>query len=297
MPTNNHLTQLLRDNPNIQLAYITHEQNASALILHQTEGTPVTALRIPSQLADIPAEIKPTQPITTLRLPATRHDALNKQQLCQNEPIQLGTQCQPAGAQWLGTAGAPCHWLDSQSHDVYGVLSNWHVIADGTTGPGHPQHQPDDRSPAFAHLSDAQPVSPTETNYVDGAIADAMIDGLHTIDKRIIEVGTVAPDPAQIAVGLSVKKSGRTTGLTHGKVSAIGASARVSYGGFTATFEDQIIVTDVGGSFSAAGDSGSFVVCTDANRPVGLLFAGGGGTTVLNPIHRVMDRFQIDFRF
>ena len=68
-------------------------------------------------------------------------------------------------------------------------------------------------------------------------------------------------------------------------VTALNATVNVGYGGGkVAKFVNQIITTDM----SAGGDSGSLVLDWQ-NRPVGLLFAGGGSDTFANPIRPVLD--------
>src|SRR5439155_6156408 len=82
---------------------------------------------------------------------------------------------------------------------------------------------------------------------------------------------------------------GRTTGLTDGHVTAIDAVVEVDYGGGkTAMFRGQI-VSDL---LSKGGDSGSLIV-DDRRRAVGLLFAGGPTTTLINPIGAVMQALEI----
>lgn len=84
----------------------------------------------------------------------------------------------------------------------------------------------------------------------------------------------------------NVVKYGRTTGQTSGKVWAINVTVNVGYDNGVSTFTGQIAIR--GGGFSAGGDSGSLVVTKNGNNPVGLLFAGGGNTTFLNPIDVVL---------
>jgi hypothetical protein len=52
-----------------------------------------------------------------------------------------------------------------------------------------------------------------------------------------------------------------------------------------------------GNGFSAGGDSGSLIVSDGLlladKRPVGLLFAGTGSSTLANPIDLVLDRFNV----
>jgi hypothetical protein len=91
------------------------------------------------------------------------------------------------------------------------------------------------------------------------------------------------------SVNRIVGKSGRTTNLTQGRITATGVSAGVAH------FRDQFAVRSIGRTdFSAGGDSGSFVWTWDSRRcPVGLLFAGGGGTAFCNRMSRVLKALDI----
>ncbi len=95
-----------------------------------------------------------------------------------------------------------------------------------------------------------------------------------------------------------VKKYGRTTGLTKGRVYAISATVDVGYDSGVARFVNQIIITP--GGFSAGGDSGSLIVVdgkgrnkADDRKPVGLLFAGSDFITIANPIDDVLGAFNM----
>ena len=90
-------------------------------------------------------------------------------------------------------------------------------------------------------------------------------------------------------VGMYVKKVGRTTGFTHGRVGAVNVTVEVSYNQGTATFVNQIYVT--GTSFLQAGDSGSLLVTESGNYPVGLCFAGSDNAAFANPIQPVLQYF------
>ena len=80
-----------------------------------------------------------------------------------------------------------------------------------------------------------------------------------------------------------MKKTGRTTHFTTGRVTTLNATVNVGYGGGKVTkFVNQIVTTDM----SAGGDSGSMVLDWQ-NRPIGLLFAGSSVATILNPIATV----------
>lgn len=105
-------------------------------------------------------------------------------------------------------------------------------------------------------------------------------------------VGTV---PVAAVPGMPAGKSGRTTQLTRGSVTAVGVTINVNYGGGrVARFVNQIALRAASGDFSQGGDSGSLIWTWDARRaPVGLLFAGGGGTTFANRIGNVLAALDV----
>ena len=120
------------------------------------------------------------------------------------------------------------------------------------------------------------------------------------VNKNILDIGNPSPTIIEPAIGASVRKSGRTTGLTTGTINTINASVNVGYGTCgTARFVGQIIITP--GGFSAAGDSGSPILrnvldSAGRRRPVGLFFAGSSSITVANRIGDVLGALhaQID---
>lgn len=126
-------------------------------------------------------------------------------------------------------------------------------------------------------------------NYVDAAVAYPTDDDI--VSDEILEIGTVlGAIPAEL--GMSVHKSGRTTGYTSGFITALHADIAVNYGeGRTAMFSDQILT----GPISMPGDSGSLLVAKDEPYAVGLLFAGSDDITVYNPIQYVISALEIYF--
>ncbi len=118
-----------------------------------------------------------------------------------------------------------------------------------------------------------------KTNLVDAAIGEPIDASLVAPD--IIGIGRVT-GMVDASIGMQVKKSGRTSGITEGRITAMDAIVEVDYGGKTAIFREQI-VSDIR---SKGGDSGSLVV-DSRGRAVGLLFAGGAKTTLINPIGAV----------
>jgi hypothetical protein len=225
-------------------------------------------------------------------------------------PIQLGTSGGnikdiSKGFCYGGTLGA---LVKDASGNQY-ILSNNHVLArTNAAALGEDIIQPGliDQSPAcfkdsidiVAELSNFVSINfktrgTMRANAVDAAIAQVRVGNVDPTGF-IIDIGTLSSDTVAPSLSMAVKKSGRTTGLTHGDITAVNATIDVSYGsGKTARFTNQIVVGP--GSFIAAGDSGSLMVenvDTDP-RAVGLLFAGGSTTAIANPIGDVLDAFNV----
>jgi hypothetical protein len=104
--------------------------------------------------------------------------------------------------------------------------------------------------------------------------------------------------------GMEVSKVGRTTGVTHGRISAIEVDKVViEYDLGSLSFDNQVEIESTGtGAFSAGGDSGSLIL-DDENRGCALLFAGsetgggnGRGLTYANPIAIILKRLAIDLQ-
>lgn len=105
----------------------------------------------------------------------------------------------------------------------------------------------------------------------------------------------IASTPVAPALGMLVGKSGRTTQVTAGRITAVSATVNVNYAGRVATFRDQLAIQSTSGLFSRGGDSGSCIWTWDSRRsPVGLLFAGGGSVTFANKISRVLAALDIN---
>jgi hypothetical protein len=219
-----------------------------------------------------------------------------------------------------GTLGVLAH-----QHGRPTILSNNHILANGNAAQiGDPIVQPGPidggrLQDAIARLTDFVPIQFNEratgpvglflerilgpflgfvgfslkrlpsgqTNLVDAAIAEPIDTGLVAPD--ILGIGKVS-GIADATIGLSVRKSGRTTGTTEGHVTALDAVVEVDYNGKTAIFRQQI-VSDVR---SKGGDSGSLIV-DDRGQAVGLLFAGSSTTTLINPIGAVAHLLDLTF--
>jgi hypothetical protein len=132
--------------------------------------------------------------------------------------------------------------------------------------------------------------STTASNRVDAAIASVASTNLRRTTPSD-GYGSPRATTASAALNQTVRKYGRTTGQTSGKVVGLNATVIVEYsGGRLARFVGQFVVQSA--SFSRPGDSGSLIV--DGNRrPVGLLFAGGDIYTFANPINQVLSALNV----
>ncbi len=199
-----------------------------------------------------------------------------------------------------GTLGALIQ--DTTGHQY--ILSNNHVLARSDhASPGDAVLQPgliDNNCTAtgaaqVGTLTGWLPLSAPATN-ADAAIAEVASRAVDPAG-RILELGARQPDGTLAAappgissssgkgeaprLDLRVAKSGRTTGLTCGGVTAIAVDVAVDY--FRDCAEARPYLTKLftnqmglaGNNFSDSGDSGALVVDAANAEPVGLYFAGG----------------------
>lgn len=207
-----------------------------------------------------------------------------------------------------GTLGSRAIGLTAPWNNRHLILSNNHVLANSNRGrvndsiiqPGaydggrHPADQ-------IAVLARWVPIAfGGAPNFVDAAFGWAWHDRIRG-EQYYLSGGRGAyyrtgTAPLPPSLGLTVGKSGRTTGLTQGRITEFGMIVNVSFPGIgVAHFRNQIAIRSVNNNpFSAGGDSGSLIWhWATGVRPVGLLFAGGGGTTYANPIGSVLSALNI----
>ncbi len=138
------------------------------------------------------------------------------------------------------------------------------------------------------------------TTDVDAAVSS------HTarpISCEIQEIGKVK-GTANAAVGLAVRKRGRTTELTYGNVDSLNMKVQIDYGNGLGvkTLTNQIHIAQdksKNALFGNEGDSGSAVV-NSKNEIIGLHFAGGidkkgnpVGDGIANPIQKVLTALNV----
>jgi len=125
-------------------------------------------------------------------------------------------------------------------------------------------------------------------NVVDCAVARPVSEAVVT--DEILGLGKVA-GIKEPEIGMEIKKSGRSSGITSSFILATDVTVRVDVGNKEyGIFTDQILA----GPMSVPGDSGSLIL-TEDNHAVGLLFAGSEKVTMLNRIDHVFDALNIRF--
>jgi hypothetical protein len=301
----------------LQSAIATHTRNSDGLLaVRGVVGTAVSATddgryalriyvtdertrsRLPSEIDGVPVVVETSEPFVAFQS-AERGNSSNSISTTAvfPRPVPIGVSTGNQGECSAGTISARL----TGNSQVY-ALSNNHVYAlenaaplnSSVVQPGlydsnclfNPQN-------AIGTLYAYIPVKFDGTNNtVDAAIALTSTSKLATSTPSN-GYGIPSSTTVLAFVGQAVEKYGRTTSLTTGKVTGIGATVLVSYSSTkTAKFVNQIIISGKG-SFSKAGDSGSLIVTNDGHKhPVGLLFAGSSSITIANPINDVLSAFN-----
>lgn len=125
-------------------------------------------------------------------------------------------------------------------------------------------------------------------NLIDAAVAKPV--KFNYVSEDVFDLGRIK-GTAEPKIGMAVKKSGRTSGITGSSIKALDVMLKVMLSpSEEATFYEQILT----GPMAQPGDSGSIVVDEGLNA-VGLLFAGSDEATIINPIINVMKLLKITF--
>lgn len=180
------------------------------------------------------------------------------------------------------------------------ALSNYHVLS-GTPsaqvgdvivqpGPADGGRAPRDKVGTLAARVELEPGGDATVDCAIALLDDQEVDPEYPVGLITTTAVTLGDE--------KVAKIGRTTSVTHGRVTAIELdNVVVGYGDELGelSFDNQIEVESTGtGPFSRGGDSGSLVYREDGVA-LGLLFAGsesggenGTGLTYINPIDAVL---------
>jgi hypothetical protein len=228
-------------------------------------------------------------------------------------PLRIGSSISDVNSTFLSAGTLGCFVAGRRPPHYLGMLTNNHVIADENGNPvGSPVVQQGTldkgKMPAnlVGELWKVIRLRKAGANAVDAAVGAIYED----IAYDELTLGTLGKlqglgDAALLPAKASVRKVGRTTGQTKGRITAFDVdNVIVEYDLGDLRFDNQIEVEGAGSkAFSDSGDSGSLIV--DAGRrAIGLLFAGGDtggsngkGLTYANPIRTVLDALDVDLVF
>ena len=316
-----HRRQLL-ERPNVVATGIGYKETGGAkteqlcIVCSVTEKVPAARLSaqemIPSAVDSTPTDVIQTGIIRALQVPTDRF-----------RPAPGGVSVGHVAI----TAGTLGCWVTKEGQKV--ILSNNHVLANSNAaeigdailqpGPFDGGSFPQDH---IAKLTQFVPISfqgePSECPFANAVISvfnlgcrlissntryqvtklqaeDNLVDAaiaapLNSADIKD-DIFNIGPIQGTVSgeLGMAIKKSGRTTGVTTGEIQQVDVTANVQYGaGQVALFTDQLLA----GAMSQGGDSGSAVL-DDGNRLTGLLFAGSETTTIINRIENVFSALGI----
>lgn len=152
----------------------------------------------------------------------------------------------------------------------------------------------------------------TDANLVDAAIAKIFRQQTHKTLIPMIGAVKGFAEKQTVEVGEPVRKFGRTTGYTAGKIFSIYLDIWIKYDrtGQTSFFKNQFLIEPEKPQYERfvdKGDSGSLIVDSE-NYATGLLFAGANGKTeeredsikqiknygVANPLSDVLSKLKIE---
>lgn len=274
------------------------------------------AFRVPEQIDGVPTDIIESAPAFLLarksRTSKPPKNATSAAPACSDNrrkrqrPLVAGI----SAGHFQITAGTIGYFCRSTRHgdspaDKF-LLSNNHVFADVNNGhPGDDILQPGaaDGGVAADRVADLTRFVPIRLggslpNRVDAAIARIVPGVAHNVE--LCSIGPIT-GTAKATEGTLVRKHGRTTGYTEGKVTDESYDALVGMDhndpDVVALFEDQLRIerTPPHATIGLGGDSGSLVVARDSAVAVGLYFAGppSGFYGIANHIQDVLTELEI----
>lgn len=273
-----------------------------AIRVHVREKRPLTELseeeRFPKEIEGIPIDVIEAEYGLQITSPFVALEAAsdNRQQRFAEIPLGVSIGSPHVTA---GTLGAKV--FDAETGEAM-ILSNWHVLAGiPTATAGLPIWQP---GPADGGRNNDNAVA-TLSRFVLGPhdAAVARITGQRPILDKTLE-GEAIEDVTTPRLGMTLWKSGRTTGRTTGFIDGIHMTVVLHYGAAgQRALRDVIHIVPVPGSgpaeISAGGDSGAVWVDQASGKAVGLHFAGEVGDApehaLANDIMQVIDRLGIQF--
>jgi len=196
--------------------------------------------------------------------PANPHQALNN-------PMRGGISISDEFHNAAGTLGG---MVIDRATGAEMLLSNWHVlVCSWTARAGQRIYQPGRLDGGTFANTIATLTRHAMSVNLDAAVAT--LSGRRQLVAEQLELGAVT-GVGQATLGMELVKSGRTSGVTEGIVTAIQGTAKISYSGLTRLIRDVVTIEPRAGAgeVSRPGDSGSWWLDAQTMRAIGLHFAG-----------------------
>lgn len=264
---------------------VSHENPRDRIILYVESEQ--DAMAMPRSLAGVPVEVRVIGKVVALQPEVSQLSAGVHTQ--KTRPLIGGVSVFACCERAAGTLGMITY--DGK------ILSNAHVLAINPFGGFYPigqkivQPAPLDggsEQDEVGWLHSYVPIKFNDAgaeNYVDAAVAMPTVE----VEKGIIEGIGKVEGWSEPGVGMKVRKSGRSTGVTESVILDTGATIKVTgYPQGWAVFKDVFLCR----AFARGGDSGSVIV-SENNRVVGLLFAGSNIVTIGCNIKHVIDKLNV----
>lgn len=241
----------------------------------------------PSSLAGLPVHVEEVGDIVA---PQVAVAGLNAPWLQKYDRPPCGVSIAPLGAYYAGTLG-----FYASSQGATYLVSCRHVLdptLNGTVGgPGVRQPSAHDGGASQAQIGVTKYLGALQgsVGIPPADVAAALVTGPY--DPRILigdnQFAPIAAPNASVVPGQTVRKSGRTTGATTGRVELVTAQMTVRYANRTAqVFQDCIAVNNTARDFFEIGDDGALLT-NDSFQPVGMMLAISVGPTGIAYAQRI----------
>ncbi len=259
---------------------------------------PEVSMKVPKALDGFPVRSRVIGRIQALQTTTAAQTSIKKTPVTKYS--RTGIHRPVFGGISVGNPNITAGTLGLVTYDNY-VLSNAHVLAMDNNANflpiGTPIWQPgkydggtsDDEIGKLHNYIHIEFNNESANNYADAAISNLTVGGNQGIVLNKNNDGFYTINGStNVSIGETVRKSGRTSGVTTNKVIDTNASVKVFYDNNWAIFKEQILVRQ---PFIRGGDSGSAV---DKNgRFVGLAFAGSNIVAVVNKAEHVINGLGI----
>lgn len=224
-------------------------------------------------------------------------------------PLVGGVEIGRAGVNYVGTLGGIVFNLQSNAPCA---LSNWHVVANGAIAGDvicQPGNSPGpNNSMRIGTLLNAA-LGQTDVGWVDAGVT--ALDNTIQFSQNMLDIdgnstNRCASGALSTWLEKIVVKSGRTTGVTVGRIKSVLFTTNVSYTHGTVHFENQLLILpypehpgNCSSQVSDGGDSGSLWLEYGSNNAIALNFAGeapgGSDQAIANPIFAVLHSVGVKF--